>query len=424
MKTKRVLGQFAWVSGGRLLAALLQALLLIIVARAAGPHEFGIFSASFGLATVVQTGFDLGLATLIIRERAADPKTPVVPAALRLAGYLTVVSGLVSFGILLILGLAFDPVFLLLLPLAVWISAERQADTWLAIPLADGNARINSFNLIIRRVVAVVLYVGLVWVGAAPLLGFAAAIAVASVVSAISIRAKFAGDLVPIPSHVGHRQIIRLAHPYWINSVGTQARNLDSTVVSLVAGPSQAGFYAAAGRTTGPLRLLTTSLASVFLPAAAARDSAGIRKLANVSLLVGAAAAAVYGVLIIASPLVVQILLGDAFVGAVLPLQIVLGGLAFAALASLYGALLQGIGLQMYTAKVAVVTTAVCLAGCVLGSLLAGATGAAIALVCSFFLQALLLLVRLRLWLRPRPVPVCTDPQIERKELREAEDIL
>ena len=259
----------------------------------------------------------------------------------------------------------------------------------------------NTSNLTIRRVIAVVLYLALGWIGTAPLLGFAISVAVASVVSAVAIRTKLRMDLVAVTEDLSDRDVIRLAWPYWINSLGTQVRNLDSTVVSLVAGPAQAGFYAAAGRTTGPLRLLTTSLASVFLPAAAARDSAGIRKLANISLLVGAAAAVLYGLLIIVSPLLVQLLLGDAYLGAILPLQIVLGGLAFAAMASLYGALLQGAGLQLFTAKVAVATTAVCLSGCVLGSMLAGATGAAIALVFSFFLQALLLLVRLRLWLRP-----------------------
>jgi O-antigen/teichoic acid export membrane protein len=400
MQIKRLVTQFFWVSGGRLIAALLQAVLLVLVARDAGPHEFGLFSATFGLATVVQTAFDLGLATLIIRERAARPNSPLVQAALKVSGRMTILSGTSSLLALAILGFFLDETFLYLLPLAVWIAAERQADTWLSVTLADGRAKVNSINLIARRSISVLAYLAIVSLSVDPLAAFAGSIALAALISAVTVRHQLA--LGPLPREVDMRAVVREARPYWIHSLGTQARNLDSTLVSYFAGPAQAGFYAAAGRTTGPLRLLTTSLASVFLPAAASGGRTGVRRLASVSLLVALATAGFYGVLIAFSPWIVQVLLGDAYMGAVLPLQIVLCGLPFAALASLYGSLLQGVGQQGFAARIAVITTALCLFGCVIGAAVAGANGAACALALSFIAQSLILFIRLRTWLRKR----------------------
>ena len=73
------------MSAGRVLGALLQTVTFVLVARNAGPVEFGLLGAAFGIATVIQTGFDFGLSTLIVRERASEKHNPLVTDALRLA---------------------------------------------------------------------------------------------------------------------------------------------------------------------------------------------------------------------------------------------------------------------------------------------------------------------------------------------------
>jgi O-antigen/teichoic acid export membrane protein len=194
---------------------------------------------------------------------------------------------------------------------------------------------------------------------------------------------------------VSMRQLIRLSWPYWINSVATQARNLDATIIGLVAGTAQAGFYAAAARLTSPLRILPTSLASVLLPASSTRNSGNMRGIIKLVGLVVAGLALFYLLLGLAVPVLVPVVLGESYAGAVLALQITAVGLVFAAAASLLGSLLQGVGLKHYVAGTAVVTTAVCLLGVGFGGFVWGAGGAAAGLALSYLVQSVVLVSRL-----------------------------
>ena len=59
-----------------------------------------------------------------------------------------------------------------MLPLAIWVGAERQADTWLGVPLADGDAKVNTFNLVLRRASALGLYAAQVALSVPAVLAF------------------------------------------------------------------------------------------------------------------------------------------------------------------------------------------------------------------------------------------------------------
>lgn len=387
MSRKKLASQFAWVSIGRLLGALIQAITILLLARDLGPHSFGVFSAIFGVAIVFQAGLDFGIANMVVRERAIDPASPMIYSALRLADNLGITIFFVTAVPLFILAVTIDPFLFYLLPLAVWAACERHADIWLSVPLADGDARINTQNLLMRRIVAILLYIGAVSAGLNPAFAFSVSMALTAAASMIVVR-KIVRNRITAPFRtVGYREIIKDSWPYWLNSLGTQARNLDTLVVSAVAGASQAGFYAATSRATGPLRILSSSLAAVMLPASASKN----RRTADLIRIVAVMAAfccILYGGLVLVVPMAVTLFLGSAYQGAVFSLQIVLAGLVFAAIASLFTSILQGFGHQLFVAKVSVINTVVCLFAVGVGGATAGAVGAAWALSISFGAQA------------------------------------
>lgn len=393
MAEVRIAKQFVWVSGGRLLGALIQLVTLIAVARDAGPSAFGSFSVVYGLAIVLQAAFDLGISTFTVRERAANPQSPVVAHALRFNTYTTLALFSCGLVILLAAGVWINPAYMFMAPLCVWMAAERNADTWLGIALADGDAHINTVNLLGRRTFALGLYLALIAVSIHPLLAISIAFSASSLLFLGVVRRTLksrVGRVGPF-SYSDARAILTQARPYWINTVATQLRNLDAVVVTSVAGSVQAGFYGLASRATSPLRILSTSMAAVMLPTAARKDSGSIGVLLRQIVVFAASLSVLYGSFIVVIPRLVPSVLGQSYEGAIVPLQIVVGGLVFAALASLLGSVLQARGLQWYVANAAMWMTALCLVLGIGGSILWGAIGAAVALSLSFVVQSLIL---------------------------------
>ncbi|MCS5723248.1 oligosaccharide flippase family protein [Herbiconiux sp. CPCC 203407] len=386
------LGQFAWVSAGRIVAALLQALSLILIARNLAPAEFGLLSAVLGLATVAQTGIDMGVSTFTTRERAANRESGAVATALRFNTISSIVLTIIALGALALAGAALSPVYFLMLPLAFWVSGERNADTRLTVAFADGDAKINVFNLLVRRAAAIVLFLGLLVLSVEPVLAYCTSVAIAALGSSFFAN-RYVKRHVTVPSSITYRELLHQSWPYWLHSVATQARNLDVVVTGAIAGAAQAGFYSAASRLTSPLRILPTSLSTVLLPAAsrASAHSHSIKPLVKAVVVVVAIMTVLYGILFVLMPWLVPFALGSAYSPAVPVIQIVLVGLPFAAAVSLIASLLQGQGHKHLVATTSTITTISCLVGVAVGSIFAGAIGAAIALAGSFVLQCAIL---------------------------------
>ncbi len=387
--SKRIAGQFAWASASRVGAALLQALLFILAARAVPPAEFGLLAAMLGVTTLLQTIFDMGVQTFTTRERAARGDVGAIATALRFNARTSVLLAVVAAGIIVGAALIFDPAFALMLPLAVWVSAERTADVRLTISFADGDVRGNAINLLSRRTLAILLFLALVFVGIEPLLSYAVAVAVAAVGSSVFANLYVRGR-VTAPPDMTYRQLMRASWPYWLNSVATQARNLDSAITASFAGAVQAGFFSVASRLTSPLRILPTTLSSVLLPNAAKSDGSRSETLALLRLagLAWAATTALYVALILTAPWFVPSLLGADYAGSVPAVQIVVAGLPFAALISLLSSILQGHGRKHFVATVSTVSVIACLAMVAIGSSVWGAEGAAAALTVNFATQS------------------------------------
>lgn len=394
--------QFIWVAGGRIFAAFLQAGILIVLARATGPSTFGFFSAVFGGGVVLQNAFDLGLGTFIVRERARDAESAKVLRALLLSNYSSMAMGIVAVLILAVLEMATPLTFLAFVPLAIAMAAERNADVRLGVPLADGDARINTLNLVGRRMGTIVIFFALVEAARLePVLAFGLAAGVAGIASAVAAHRYVRRQVDFGRDAAGTRATLASAWPFYVNSFATQLRNLDGTMVTALTGPAQGGLYAAAARLTGPLRILPTSLAAVLLPhASRVKGHEGRRRGVMMTVKVVAVMAAIYFGLGIAAPLALPTVLGQAYVPSVSAVQVVLGGLVFAAWASLLNSSLQGWGDARYVGLVAATTSVTCLVMVSVGAALAGATGAAWGLSFSFVIQALLLASRLPRHLR------------------------
>ena len=389
-KGSKIAQQFAWTSSARVVAAVLQAVLLILVARSVSSAEFGLLASVLGVATVVQTAFDVGVQTFVSRERAASPESGAIATALRFNTLSSASMAVFAVLVLLAAGTS-SSLFLFFLPLAIWVSAERTADVRLAIAFADGDVRVNAFNLLARRLTAIVLLVALLYLAVEPLLAYSVAVALAAVASAIFANA-YVRKRVVTRSDMSFRKLIRLSWPYWVHSVATQARNLDAAIVTLVAGSTQAGYFSVASRLTGPLRILPSSLESVLLPNAARAATSGMRPLARLAAIATLICVGVYAVVFAATPWALPVLLGDSYAGSVPALMIVVAGLPFAAAGSLYSSLLQGAGHKHFVATVSVCSSTLCLLAVAAFGFVWGAIGAAGALSGTFALQAVAIL--------------------------------
>lgn len=398
--SEKIGSRFAWTSSSRLLAAVIQAVTLVLLARWTSPAVFGVVAAVLAVASVAQVAFAFGIQTSVVRERARDPHSPLIFASLRLNDQSALLLAVV-FGALIGLASLIDPLYLQLLPLAVWISTSRNSETWLSIVFADGDVWINAANQVVTRTLALGLFVGLYVANIAPVLAYSISYAVVWLASSVYAHVLVRRRVVVPDRRPTIREVLTHSKPFWMHSLATQGRQLDVVVAALFTTPVQAGYYALASRLVRPFRTLTTSLAAVLLPSASRRGSfkvvRRIRKLIWLTFLV-TTALYVVGALIL--PWLVPILLGDEYEGAVLTLQVTVLSLSFGAVVPLLSSVLQGVGLMRFVATISWASTALCLLLVAVGAAAGGAVGAAVGLGVSFVVQAVALALRLEILVR------------------------
>lgn len=393
-KLKRALArQFVWVSGGRIVAALLQAASLILVSRLLPVSDFGHLAAFLGVTTLVQVIIDFGVGTLVTRERAAKPDNPVVAAALRF----TNVSSMALTAILLLglsgAALVFSDAYWQMLPLAVWAAAERNADTRLSVAFADGDVQINVINLLSRRTLALIMFVVATAFDVPPILAFSLSAALAAMGSA-TFAQRWVRRRVANSREVGFSEVLRMARPYWVTGIATQARNLDVVVVGALAGATQVGLYSSGSRLVSPLRILPQSLATILLPASARtqQSARALWSLLRLTVVVVAGMSLVYAAIWFAVPFFVDDVLGSAYSEATPVIRIIVAGLPLAATVSMLNSILQGRARSKDVAMASSSTTVACLIGIAVVAPFYGAVGAATVLTLSFAIQVAILL--------------------------------
>ncbi len=402
--------QFSWLLIGRLGAAAVQFVTFLLLARWAGPADFGFVAAIVAFMIIPQAVLDFGIATAVLKERALSPESTFTLSALRLSNRISLLFGGVSILIALALGLLADPRFLGLVPLAISAPAEKNSDTWMSVVVADGDTWINSVNLAGRRLGHLLLFVALVPFLHLPVIfGYSLAAALASLVSAAFAQSLLGRRLPGSDEKVGLRGIFHSTRSFWVHSVATQARNVDGTLVALINSTVEAGYYSVASRLAGPLRMVPTTLAPVLLARVARYgfDTAARRA----AILAAGSMSILYLAIALAAPWIVALALGPQYQGSILPVQIVSVSLIFGAVASLLAAVLQGLGEQRRVAQISVATSLIAVAGISGLTALWQASGAALGLGLSFLFQACSLMVALRKGeTQPRGV---ADPRVE-----------
>jgi O-antigen/teichoic acid export membrane protein len=384
----RLAQQFLTLLGGRLVAAGIQAVSIYFLARWSKIEDFGMFSAALGLAVTLQAGGDAGATTFIIRETAARGVTRNVAYAELLSRL--VVGFIALFGILIILllGLISGSKYLALLPLAGWIAFDRSSDIRSAIARGLGDVRIGTTNIVSRRVLQLTLFALAYWFGIATPWAYSLSLLCGSALVLAAMWCK-----LPRPPAVPLRKT-PLKHaflrcwPYWVHSTATQLRNIDTVIVAVLSGSVQAAYYGIGARLMTPLRMVPATLAAALLPHLIRRGGSGHKDIAfgtGVAILISIP----YLILVAISPWVITHL-GAEFSSATLPLQIMCLGLAGTSFISIFNAILQARNQAQLVAKISIINTLLLLILVTGGTLVNGASGAAIGFMIGTLVQAVM----------------------------------
>jgi O-antigen/teichoic acid export membrane protein len=252
------------------LERLLQAVVLILIARQVGPAAFGPFAACIALTKILSVGFALGLDIWLLRNGYREGDTN------RLAEYGTLCLTLrVGLGLLWLLGVGvlarwldpvvFPPDLLLVTALAVW-GEELANIVWSTFKAALQNQTLLKF-VTLAQVIAVGVTLILIGLGVRSVLTFAWA--QASIVGLHALVAVIwqirtfgwrwrAATLLPI---------LRASVPFALSAgLAMIYGRADIALVAYWLGQEAAGLYAPAVSLANALALIPTAVYYVMLP--------------------------------------------------------------------------------------------------------------------------------------------------------------
>ena len=302
-------GQYGWLICTRLTSAVLQAVSLILLARWAGPATFGTTAAVMGVLTVAGVLADLGLGPLLLRERSSDRQTILTGPVLRLNLLTSGVLAVCAVTVLAALsGATSNTTFLFLVPLGVWLAAEKNGDVWLNIATADGRTHLSAVSVVLRRGLGLALFVAL-----SALLPVALAFAVGSAIGSLVANVVMRKQLDPGPRGASaplQLTVLRAAAPFYLNSIAAHARSLDVAIVSAFSGPVAAAMYAVPARITSPLRMLPTTLNPIIVRYTALGTVDSLRAVKRVSVAVMIVMPLLMFAVVLVAPWLVDIALG------------------------------------------------------------------------------------------------------------------
>lgn len=368
--------QFATVLGGRVIGAGLQALSMLVLARALDPAPFGWIAATLGLVVILQTMGDLGATTFGTHEVAVKGLSKSLAAVQCLSAVGTTFAALLLAIALTAASLIIDAQLLLLLPLTIWLVLERSLELTAGIELGLGRAKAGSTSLVIRRALSLLMFVGLLGLGVDAMLSYGLGLLLGSGVVFAGMRKIRRAHRVEPVTWQDCRSVFPQCKPFWVHSLSLQIRNVDTLVVASLAGPVQAAFYGLASRLLTPLRMVPAAMASALLPYLSGKADRRNEWMLIAS--VAAALALVYGVMVVLAPPLVHILLGARYESAILPIQILLASLVFASCASTIGAALQARGAAVMVSRISTGSSAIFLMFVAAGAMSFGSFGAAI----------------------------------------------
>ncbi len=367
-----LLGGSVILMAGRAASLIALASTYLVAARVLAVEQFGAVVSVLAAATFVLALLDMGLNSQTQRDVAAaghlGPYFTTIRWKYRLAALIATTGPLVAGGAAP-LGVSDAGAYLAVGP---YLAAQLLLTTLVVPDLARGAVMRPALVPALDKVgglVITALLLGL-WTHPAALtvgllLGSTAALAVA---------VRSAPSLGPDVMPGGLGQLVRAARPYWMGGVAAQMQSLDTVIVALVAGATQAGYLAGPSRLAGPLTLIPAAVSTLLLSSAATRRHSR-QEIVRLLMWILAVLVPLLSALAAFAHVVVPLLLGPEFEPAVAPFRIILAALVVASLNAPLAALLQGEGQASAVGRVLAVAAVSGVTAAVVGAHW-GATGA------------------------------------------------
>lgn len=341
--------QFLYQLVSRGSGSLLQAVFLVLLARAVSLESYGKLATMVGIASFISLVADLGFTNYLTRSLSARPSMRSQRMATRASRLFQVAACMVVVLVFVVWNSAIGggyeldaDVQVLISSLIIWCFAERYIEFRFA-PLIAARDGVGIFhNTITRRLVMLVPFLVTMIAGGAVAhlrvwVAAAASVAASAVgIAMVEISAKRAmhvlvrtgtedpGTSASLPETV--LGVLRAAVPFAMTSIPPQVKLLDTMIISWFASATAAGVYAAASKVGQPFFLFSSSLANVLYPYLSERTASRARRiaaLAFVAVVVGMAV--VFGCLPIADDVMV-IVFGASYASGGTVLVLVLAG--------------------------------------------------------------------------------------------------
>ncbi|MDQ2624138.1 MAG: oligosaccharide flippase family protein [Actinomycetota bacterium] len=377
--------QFLGILVSRGLGSALQAVALVVLARNVSAAEFGIVNVVIAVVGIVLVASGLGL-SLFVPFAHARREPDAVVAALRLNSGANLVAALVLVpAIALWAGASGAPWGAALIGAS--LALERNVDTILGLPIAEGDARVAATSMLVRRSVCLAVFLPALALGGEPVWSFTAGLLAGALAAQVHARRSVRRPSGVVGA-VRAREVLARAWPFLVSNLSGQARTLDVTVVAAVLSAGSAGLYAAATKLVQPLLLVPQSLAAVVMPRSTGLEPAVARRLGLRLTLLFLACLVPAVPLVIWAEDVVVLVMGPGYAGAGPALGWAVAGLPFLAMSASLGAVLQGQGRERFVAINGVVFAIAMFPAIVVGALVGGIGGAAAGLGASFAARA------------------------------------
>lgn len=391
---RRLIAHSAWLTAGTGVAQALTAAAYWLCARASEPAEFGTLVALVSLAMLVATAADFGVNAWTVREIArlgtAEPFIRGLGArfviALLVGGaWLLCATVLWAAGLASAYLLALGAWIIVTLLMSIILSALRALERMATVATVTSLERLGLLGVVVAGS----------WIGeptSALAVGLLVGAAVAVGVAWWTLPRSF--KVLSRPHRGEIVGFLVKSRGFAYSSFAVQAQRLDVAIISVIAGPTAAGIYAAPSRLTNALGVLPIGFSAAVFPHVAREDARGPqrRELSLALALLFASMLVMVTPLFIYAERVTSFALGAQYRDSAPVLRFVLIVMLVATLTQPLAVMLQARGEEFFVARILGLSSAIGLIAVAVGAVLGEATGAAAASVGVQVLMLVLLL--------------------------------
>lgn len=361
-----------WLNlGGHMLFALLQLVVVFVLARQLGMAGLGDYYTLITMMLIVQLIFESGMGTVLTMRIAQSPEQARQRIA-EASGVFTMISIISALGILLLGGgWLFLRNEINWVPAVLGTAVACSAIQWQRFAAGVFQASEIFIYENLAKVLQVTIYLLgltlLVIVEASNLNTVIAALAISHVVAAAFLMIRLSGACDGIGWHFDLRlvaQWMRRSLPLgWGDVLRKLTWQLDTIVLAILASPGQVGTYSLAYRPLGPLNWIPRAMLAAAFPSVtrqARTDSESTRRAFDTStrLLLVTGVPLAIGVFFTAEPLI-RLLVGEQFGASVRLLQILIWVIVLSFVSQQFRFFLTAVHLHRYFAVLVVLTLAI-----------------------------------------------------------------